>query len=1333
MKTYRYPGINPFSIDEKDIFFGRTDEKEKLYNQICVDQLIVLFSKSGLGKSSLINAGIIPLIKERESFQPYHVKFSGYNKDSKITLLEYIKKGIIADNDVETLLSKFEIDQKSIWHILKSNQLLSGKNDFLLIFDQFENLFTFPLEEIKKFKEELSELINVRVPENYLQKLEEEYAKNNEILTENEINQLYEPLNVKILIAIRSSKISLMNSLKDKLPSILNKTFELAPLNPEQARNAIVKPAKLEGDAFESPQFEITKSALDKIFLFLNREGDDEIESFQLQVICRYIEDKVIGSNKKVITDTDLGEISIVFKNLYDDFIDTIENEEEKKKVRILVEEGLIFEEDKRRLSVYEGRIKTQFGISDKLLDKLVKSRIIRGDRHPLGGNSYELSHDSLVEPILESRKKREKEEEKEKAYLLMLKDRKDEENRVQNERKKLKQRFTKRLGLATGIASILLLCLVLLMYFSWRQSKDFSSALSIKSDSLKIVTDSLRIKSESLKIKSDSLIGKTKSYLKQKDLANSLANIAGQQRDSALIKNDELARMSGQLKLKADTLTKIKDTLQWKTEIIEYLMKEGFWLHNLDKELRTEIVDALTEKKISDKEHQTLINYVELAALGKVEVERDYISALEIAKKVYNESDHEIVKKIIGTYCRNLCFPELKIDPIENISSFDISKDGQKIVFIKKLSPNIFILNPRAGGEIDSIITNFNKRIKSIQTIPNTDSILVIEAYSGSAMIYDFSGNFIHEIKVTKKNDYNYIEEVILSIDSDLVYFYISDGRLDIYNLKTQEHSIEDLGLPYLPVFRHTSNYLFMLDNEVLYWINLNDFSSNSLKVNSDNKLLLITSDMYAITTKDNILYVTDLESESIINASNQAEQTSFSGDDKSYRLSGHTSSISTIALTNDFFASGSVDKTIRIWKYHINENRATLVGHESPIVQLKFIPFESRIISLSQNGTFIIWDFNQVLNSHENIFSSADIRIANLSAISDKYFWLNKYDYSNEFNRLAIELPRKLYYESNLEDCYFYYEKGYKYFQLQDTVRAKDAFYKSYIMNPNYSHALNGVGYMFYLESNYDSALFFLNRAIVEDPTLLYAYSNRANVYFDIEEYNLAFSDYNVINNIDTAFIYGNSWLLLGEKLQFKKEYSKAIKCYINSFKQSTYYIQALDSIGNIYKFSYDPSKSLNAFHSLLIHYPESPLVLEKLTTLQFNLGNYDSAVYYQERYTNLDQEYYLGWWNLGWYRIFVKDYNGSIEASTRAWKIDKENNGNNIMILINKAHAYLLSKEFEEAKNIYLMYKDYPWEGKLMKEAIVQDFNTLRNAGIIEEDIEVDMKRIIQLLFP
>ena len=69
----RYPGIRAFEQLEDHLFFGRKKEEEKLFALVKARSLAVLFAKSGIGKSSLINAGLVPLLDE-ENFQPVKIR-----------------------------------------------------------------------------------------------------------------------------------------------------------------------------------------------------------------------------------------------------------------------------------------------------------------------------------------------------------------------------------------------------------------------------------------------------------------------------------------------------------------------------------------------------------------------------------------------------------------------------------------------------------------------------------------------------------------------------------------------------------------------------------------------------------------------------------------------------------------------------------------------------------------------------------------------------------------------------------------------------------------------------------------------------------------------------------------------------------------------------------------------------------------------------------------------------------------------------------------------------------------------------------------------------------
>lgn len=71
-KAYRYPGSHPFRDTELDrqLFFGRDQEREALKHLILSERLVVLFAKSGMGKTSLLNAGVFSGLRARNLRAP---------------------------------------------------------------------------------------------------------------------------------------------------------------------------------------------------------------------------------------------------------------------------------------------------------------------------------------------------------------------------------------------------------------------------------------------------------------------------------------------------------------------------------------------------------------------------------------------------------------------------------------------------------------------------------------------------------------------------------------------------------------------------------------------------------------------------------------------------------------------------------------------------------------------------------------------------------------------------------------------------------------------------------------------------------------------------------------------------------------------------------------------------------------------------------------------------------------------------------------------------------------------------------------------------------------
>ncbi|MCP4348787.1 MAG: tetratricopeptide repeat protein, partial [Desulfobacterales bacterium] len=443
--NYRYPGSRPFQDTDPDrrLYFGRGHEKESLFHMILGQRLVVLYSKSGMGKTSLLNAGVTELLRGREFF-PMVIRLYTSEHDPFQAVYNEIQNAV--EQSEKIVESRLE-QKKTLWEYFKCLELW-GSDDILLtpvlIFDQFEELFTLHVPEVRKvFIEQFADLVKNRIPGD---------------LPESGGQPLYTetPPNVKVVISIREDFLGHLEELSRDIPDILHNCFRLLPFNREQAAQAIVNPAKLRDDIIQARPFqyadETVGAMLDflctrkkriyelagtmgklenyfgtPLFLLAQKIGktpssvmlfdSGEVEPFQLQLLCQHIESGVVGdSNGNGAEYTvQIGELGgeagmqRVLQNFYDDQIKQIDSRGKRRNVVRLCEKGLISVTD-RRLSLEEEDIERKFNVSKNDLGELVNKRLLRSEPR-VGSTYYELSHDTLVEPIRESQKKRKKKE----------------------------------------------------------------------------------------------------------------------------------------------------------------------------------------------------------------------------------------------------------------------------------------------------------------------------------------------------------------------------------------------------------------------------------------------------------------------------------------------------------------------------------------------------------------------------------------------------------------------------------------------------------------------------------------------------------------------------------------------------------------------------------------------------------------------------------------------------------------------------------------------------------------------------------------------------------
>lgn len=656
MSKNRYPGTQPFSFEDRRTFFGRDIDIEDLSRLVELEAVSVLYGKSGMGKSSLIQAGLLPHLQEERNYFMLPIRFGSYTPGGQTDPQEIMCRQIMQWEINDNFLQKIENEDISLWQYLKEVQLTVDSWDHeaklpldktelptvLLIFDQFEELFTYP-RAIRTVGRELSRLLNSKMPRAFRKKLEAKADK----ISEEQWRFLEAPLQLKILISIRADRLSLLNRLSDYLPGILRNCYELQPLNREQAETAIVKPALAEG-SFDTPPFQYSSEALSSILNYLSQNNQQPIEAFQLQVLCQYIEEIVKEDHTSLlITPSYLPNLSSLFQNYYDDQIRRLGNQENQQAARLLIEEGLILVEEERRLSLYEGQITRNYGTEKSLLKELVDMRLLRAEPDPQGGLRYELSHDTLVSPILEARFRRESEQERQQALAeAQIKLEEEKAAAVSAARTRLKKAGQWTLGILGGI----IIGLAIMLYMTNQRLVDANQKLlSIHHDLIQFITG-IEVEDETFaSLSLENQLEEVKQRVQEANLKTGRVNgqikifdEASQHFGSKLSTNEQLSQE--ELLALVRAYSQKMDSLELENKVFELLQQATLFIHGMNN--CTQAIAKLDEVDILQPNHPKADSLRQLCNQGLIK--RSTINRSTPGRSTYDDEFEQRLAEIL-------------------------------------------------------------------------------------------------------------------------------------------------------------------------------------------------------------------------------------------------------------------------------------------------------------------------------------------------------------------------------------------------------------------------------------------------------------------------------------------------------------------------------------------------------------------------------------------------------------------------------------------------------------------------------------------------------------
>lgn len=345
--------LDAYGKADTEIFFGREEEVESLYQMSFQTNLMLVYGVSGTGKTSLVQCGLAGKFESSDLFDITIRRKTNLND----SFCDELKK-----HDLEKSFEDgFAPDQ--MIHSLYLDYL----RPIYLIFDQFEELFILgsPQEEAL-FVKTIKKLLAAELP-------------------------------CKIIIVIREEYLGHLSSFEKVVPQIFDKRLRVEPMSRNNARRVIVNTLQNDKIHVTLSNEQVADTIIDKV-----TEGMGRVQLTYLQVFLdKLYRVAALRGGSEIIFDNelvnDVGRIEDVLRDFLDEQLDVFAQEVDTKELGLkwlklfVSDKGTkipIKRQDVERAMPELGRIK-----HFNYLQFFVNHRILR----PLDSDQYELIHDSIA------------------------------------------------------------------------------------------------------------------------------------------------------------------------------------------------------------------------------------------------------------------------------------------------------------------------------------------------------------------------------------------------------------------------------------------------------------------------------------------------------------------------------------------------------------------------------------------------------------------------------------------------------------------------------------------------------------------------------------------------------------------------------------------------------------------------------------------------------------------------------------------------------------------------------------------------------------------------
>ena len=140
-----FPGLRPFRMDENHLFFGRENQVAEVLDKLFSNRFVCIVGNSGIGKSSFVNCGILPLMQtdDNPSKQKWEIINFRPGAMPGIRLMMALEK--LSKAHQLSVDSSEKTDENAMDNVFKIATRFYEKTSkkLLLYIDQFEEIFRF--------------------------------------------------------------------------------------------------------------------------------------------------------------------------------------------------------------------------------------------------------------------------------------------------------------------------------------------------------------------------------------------------------------------------------------------------------------------------------------------------------------------------------------------------------------------------------------------------------------------------------------------------------------------------------------------------------------------------------------------------------------------------------------------------------------------------------------------------------------------------------------------------------------------------------------------------------------------------------------------------------------------------------------------------------------------------------------------------------------------------------------------------------------------------------------------------------------------------------------